>query len=113
MKLDLGHARPSTRAARPCPEGYRRLVRLHQAKYLPPFVLSLSKHRSSFCDAERKNGPSTSSGRTDKEIGRASCRERVCQYVYISVAPVPFTQPHPTPSPPPPPPPTPPPPPPN
>src|SRR3546814_20436666 len=29
-----------------------------------PFVLSLSKHCSSFCRAEEKNGPSTSSGRT-------------------------------------------------
>src|SRR3546814_18871051 len=25
---------------------------------------------------------------TEKQIGRASCRERVCQYVYISVAAV-------------------------
>src|SRR3546814_18361207 len=25
---------------------------------------------------------------TDRELGRASCRERVCQYVYISVASV-------------------------
>src|SRR3546814_9047839 len=31
-----------------------------------PFVLSLSKHRSSLFNAERKNGPSTSSGRTDE-----------------------------------------------
>src|SRR3546814_12837401 len=26
-----------------------------------------------------------------EEIGRASCRERACQYVYISVVPVPLT----------------------
>src|SRR3546814_2783380 len=64
---------------------------------LTPFVPSLWKHRSSSCGAERKNGPSTSSGRTvvlggsamrtvlppirRREIGRAACRERVCQYV--------------------------------
>src|SRR3546814_14137878 len=34
MKLDLGHARPSTSTARPCPEGYRRIVRPHPTKYL-------------------------------------------------------------------------------
>src|SRR5690606_2621424 len=36
----------------------------HRPIILPPFVLSLSKHRSSSCDAKRKNGPSTSSGQT-------------------------------------------------
>src|SRR3546814_9593483 len=66
---------------------------------LPIFVLSLSKDRSSHPTGQEKISPSTSSGRTEiimadsgieqimrlapviPEIGRASCRERVCQYV--------------------------------
>jgi len=36
---------------------------------IPPFVLSLSKDRFSYgCRAENKNGPSTSSGRTDQGL---------------------------------------------
>src|SRR3546814_4744658 len=31
------------------------------------------------------NGPETLGTDPDSEIGRASCRDRVCQYVYISV----------------------------
>src|SRR5690606_16409072 len=37
---------------------------------LSPFVLSLSKHRPFFSAIERKNGPSTSSGRTEFEEAR-------------------------------------------
>jgi general secretion pathway protein J len=41
--------------------------------FLSPLVLSLSKHRFFFSDVERKNGPSTSSGRA--ELGEAQHTE--------------------------------------
>src|SRR3546814_9724429 len=46
-----------------------RAASLRAASPFLPFVLSLSKHRPSSCGAERKNGPSTRSGRTEEKRG--------------------------------------------
>src|SRR3546814_226071 len=47
---------------------------------------SASSPRSAPCRAGR--WPATATSRAGREIGRASCRERVCQYVWISVVAV-------------------------
>src|SRR3546814_11606582 len=58
------------------------------AGIIPP--LTPTEFYSTMSRERTEAGNGRESGR--KEIGRASCRERVCQYVYFSVVAVPLKQ---------------------
>src|SRR3546814_5045961 len=55
---------------------------IYEGRAIYPFALSLSKGRSFFREAQRRTVlRQAQHERAEKKIGRASCRERVCQYV--------------------------------
>src|SRR3546814_4131991 len=76
-----------------CSSDLRSRAIVRSARFLQRQIAPLPRPAGCVCqDDDRRLKPLGAVHGHDPQIGRASCRERVCQYVSISVVPVSLTK---------------------